>query len=70
MLYKHSFNILCGHLNLNQTQQQQQHTLRAFEASLNLNQKRKKIEFGRLPFKPVQTSRLTGQNRLNCTIQI
>ena len=32
MLYKHSFSILCGHLNL--------------------NQKRKKIEFGRLPVKP------------------
>ena len=32
MLYKHSFSILCGHLNL--------------------NQKRKKIEFDRLPVKP------------------
>ena len=32
MLYKHSFSILCWHLNL--------------------NQKRKKIEFGRLPVKP------------------
>ena len=32
MLYKHSFNILCGHLNL--------------------NQKRKKIKFDRLPIKP------------------
>src|SRR6185295_2090744 len=32
MLYKHSFSILCGHLNL--------------------NQKRKKIEFGQLPVKP------------------
>jgi len=32
MLYKHSFSILCGHLNL--------------------NQKRKKFEFGRLPVKP------------------
>ena len=32
MLYKHSFSILCGHLNL--------------------NKKRKKFEFGRLPVKP------------------
>src|SRR6185312_1643984 len=32
MLYKHSFSILCGYLNL--------------------NQKRKKFEFGRLPVKP------------------
>ena len=50
MLYKHSFSILCGHLNL--------------------NQKRKKFEFGRLSLKPDRftslTGRLTGGNRLNC----
>jgi len=49
MLYKHSFSILCGHLNL--------------------NQKRKKIEFGRLPLEPDRytglTGRLTDRNRLN-----
>ena len=40
MLYKHSFSILCGHLNL--------------------NQKRKKIEFSRLPVKPTGIPVRTG----------
>ena len=49
MLYKHSFSVLCGHLNL--------------------NQKKKKIEFGRLPVKPTgKPVKLAGiPVRTSCT---
>ena len=45
MLYKHSFSILCGYLNL--------------------NQKRKKIEFGRVPVKPTGYQSNRPVNRSN-----
>ena len=60
MLYKYSFSILYGHLNLNQKRKKL--NLASYHSNRPVTTQTDRL--------PLQTGRLTGPNRLNCPIWI